>query len=60
MPLVEKSVVAKTRHKRVADEYRKWLKTSSTPKTPRQRRLEMFDLLCDTAYLNDVMKNGRS
>ena len=56
MPTVEKSSVVKDRHRRVADEYRKWLKRYGTPKTPRKRQIEMFDLLCDSAYLNDAVK----
>lgn len=58
MTVVQKSSVAKSRHKRVAYEYRKWLEANNTPKTPRKRRIEMFDLLCDTAYLNDMMKRA--
>jgi hypothetical protein len=60
MPTVQKSVVAKDRHRRVAAEYRKWLERYGTPKTPRKRRIEMFDLLCDSAYLDEMVKRGNS
>ena len=58
MTVVQKSSVAKSRHRRVAAEYQKWLKACKTQNTPRKRQIEMFDLLCDTAYLNDLMKRN--
>jgi hypothetical protein len=58
MTVVQKSSVVKSRHKRVAIEYEKWLKKNNTMNTPRERRIEMFDFFCDSAYLDEMMKRG--
>jgi hypothetical protein len=46
--------VAAKRHQRVAEEFQKWL--IKNPKAPKKRKVSTFDSFCDSAVLDEEIK----